>query len=221
LEHLLSEALQRFFAFDPGEDEAWKARRRLGQAGRVLAERCVDASPDADALARAADLVEQAVALLSIGPSPAEAFADGSFHREPARYLDRSAMFGDSNPLAPPMHLRWENARSVCDMHFGWRHGGAPGIVHGGLIAAALDQVSGHCATLAGRSGLTVQLDVTYRKAVPVGTPLRLEAWVESTEERRTFVHATCMSGVVVYASSIGIFAVMDNSKMRNVLNGV
>ncbi|MCO4744340.1 MAG: PaaI family thioesterase [Proteobacteria bacterium] len=212
--------MQRFFAFDPGEDPSWKARRRLGEAGRELAERCVDATPDADAINKAAELVEQAVALLGVGPTPAEVFADGRFHADPARYLDRSAMFGDSNPLAPPMHLRWENERSVCDMAFGWRHGGAPGIVHGGLIAAALDQVSGHCATLAGRSGLTVQLDVTYRKAVPVGTPLRLEAWVETAEKRRTFVHATCTSGKVVYATSIGIFVVMDRSKMRNVLNG-
>lgn len=210
--------LQRFFQFDPGEDPAWLARRRLAAATRELAERCVDAEDDATALAKAAALVEQALATLKVGPSPADAFADGSFHADPARYLDRSAMFGGCNPVAPPMIMRWENERTVCDMAFGWRHGGAPGIVHGGLIATALDQVSGHCATLADRSGLTVQLDVTYRKAVPVGLPLTFEAWVETVENRRTIVHATCMANGVRYATSVGVFALMDRAKMKAVL---
>lgn len=210
--------LARFFVFDPGEDPGWGARRRLGEATRALSERCVDAPSDAEALGRAAALVEEALSLLSQGPSPAEAYADGSFHRDPPFWLDRSAMFGACNPVAPPMILRWEEDRSVCDMAFGLRHGGAPGIVHGGLIAAALDQVSGHCATLSGRSGLTVQLDVTYRKAVPVGLPLQVVAWVTETDKRRTFIRGEIRAEEVLYAESSAVFALMDGSRIQAVL---
>lgn len=211
---------QRFFVFDPGEDQAWNARRRLASAGRELADRCVVATSDAESLNAAAALVEQALELLEPGKSPADAYADGSFHDNPAIYMDRSAMFGVSNPVAPPMQIRWEDQRSTCDMTFGWRHGGAPGIVHGGLIAAGLDQVSGHCATLAERGGLTVQLDVTYRRAVPVGQPVRFEAWVTQEDKRRTTILARC-TGVdedTVYAESTGIFALMNRSKIQAVL---
>ena len=58
----MSTDLQRFFHFDPGEDASWWARRRLASAGRTLADRCVDAEPDAEALERAAELVEAALA---------------------------------------------------------------------------------------------------------------------------------------------------------------
>ncbi|TNE84010.1 MAG: PaaI family thioesterase [Deltaproteobacteria bacterium] len=210
--------LQRFFHFDPGEDASWHARRRLAAAGRVLSDRCVDAESDEAALSAAAALVEQAVALLNPGKTPGQAYADGSFHEDPAVYMDRSAMFGVSNPVAPPMLIRWEDARSVCDMRFGWRHGGAPGIVHGGLIAAALDQVSGHCATLAERGGLTVQLDVTYRKAVPVGVPLTVAAWVTAQDDRTTTIHAEVRGGDVVYAESRGVFRLMKREHIARVL---
>lgn len=52
-----------------------------------------------------------------------------------------------------------------------------PGIVHGGIIAAMLDEAAGraHMGDGATRFMYTAKLDVRYRKNVPVGRPLRLE----------------------------------------------
>jgi acyl-coenzyme A thioesterase PaaI-like protein len=53
---------------------------------------------------------------------------------------------------------------------------GYPGIVHGGVIAAMLDEVSGR-ALMQGdpnRFAVTAKLSVRYRKPVPVETPIRL-----------------------------------------------
>ena len=130
------------------------------------------------------------------------------------------AMFGHCNPVAPPMGLRWEEEVARCTMAFGLRHGGAPGIVHGGLIAAALDQVSGYCATMAGRSGLTIRLNTRYRRAVPVGLELEFDARVVEQTERATEIHARCVAADVVYAESTGTFARMDRERMRAVLGG-
>ena len=51
-----------------------------------------------------------------------------------------------------------------------------PGIVHGGIVAAMLDEVSGRA--LMGvdlpRFMYTAHLDIRYRKNVPIGVPLRL-----------------------------------------------
>lgn len=212
--------LQRFFEFDPGEDPAWLARRQLGDAARRLADRCVDAEPDVASLERAVEHVEAALAVLTPGETPAQAYASGRFHQRPAVFLDRSAMFGHCNPVAPPMGLRWEEEVARCTMAFGLRHGGAPGIVHGGLIAAALDQVSGYCATMAGRSGLTIRLNTRYRRAVPVGLELEFDARVVEQTERATEIHARCVAADVVYAESTGTFARMDRERMRAVLGG-
>lgn len=53
---------------------------------------------------------------------------------------------------------------------------GYPGVVHGGIIAAMLDEVAGR-SLMGGdppRFMLTVRLDVRYRRKVPVGQPIRL-----------------------------------------------
>lgn len=54
---------------------------------------------------------------------------------------------------------------------------GYPGVVHGGIVAAMLDEVSGR-AMLQGeppRFMVTAKLDVRYRKPVPVGKRIILE----------------------------------------------
>ena len=53
---------------------------------------------------------------------------------------------------------------------------GYPGIVHGGIIAAMLDEISARAFLGDGspRFLVTVKLSVRYRKPVPVGVPLTL-----------------------------------------------
>ncbi len=54
---------------------------------------------------------------------------------------------------------------------------GYPGIVHGGIIAAMLDEVSGRTITNseATRWMVTASLSIRYRRPVPVEKPLHLE----------------------------------------------
>ncbi len=54
---------------------------------------------------------------------------------------------------------------------------GYPGIVHGGVIAAMLDEAAGRSHMGIGehpRFMVTAKLEIRYRKSVPVGQPLRL-----------------------------------------------
>jgi uncharacterized protein (TIGR00369 family) len=64
-------------------------------------------------------------------------------------------------------------ARVTVPRHFQ----GYPGIVHGGVIAAMLDEVSGR-TVMSGddtmRWMVTASLSIRYRKPVPVGKPLKL-----------------------------------------------
>lgn len=67
------------------------------------------------------------------------------------------------------------------------RFQGYPGVVHGGIIAAMLDEVTGRA--LMGdphspRFMYTARLDVHYRKNVPVGKPIRLVGKVGRVKNR-------------------------------------
>lgn len=64
---------------------------------------------------------------------------------------------------------------------------GYPGIVHGGVIAAMLDEAAGraHMGPVdSPRFMFTARLDIRYRKNVPVGQPLRLVGRAGLTKSR-------------------------------------
>jgi acyl-coenzyme A thioesterase PaaI-like protein len=63
---------------------------------------------------------------------------------------------------------------------------GYPGVVHGGVVAAMLDEVTGrvHMGADPPRFMFTARLDVRYRKNVPVGQPLRIVGHAGKSRER-------------------------------------
>ena len=56
------------------------------------------------------------------------------------------------------------------------RYQGYPGVVHGGVVAAMLDEIAGRTSMIAdqNRFMMTGKLEIRYRKPVPVETPLTL-----------------------------------------------
>ena len=69
---------------------------------------------------------------------------------------------------------------------------GYPGIVHGGIVAAMLDEIAGR-AVLVGEHEhfrLTAKLEIRYRKPVPSGERLQLRSVVERRRGRIAFAHA-------------------------------
>lgn len=75
------------------------------------------------------------------------------------------------------LHLRFKQlpdgsveARTTLQQPFqGWR-----GIAHGGIVAMLLDEAMAHAAGAKGYMGMTGDLKLRFRKAVPVGEPLVL-----------------------------------------------
>lgn len=59
---------------------------------------------------------------------------------------------------------------------------GYPGIAHGGVVAAVLDEISGRAVMLHASSEtfmVTLRLTVRYRRPTPTGVPLVAVGWVE------------------------------------------
>jgi uncharacterized protein (TIGR00369 family) len=62
------------------------------------------------------------------------------------------------------------------------KYQGYPGVVHGGIISAILDEVSGRAVMIEGgddRLLATLRLTVRFRRPTPTETPLTAVGWVE------------------------------------------
>jgi uncharacterized protein (TIGR00369 family) len=70
---------------------------------------------------------------------------------------------------------------------------GYPGIVHGGIVAAVLDETAGRAMMLNGdweNLFVTLKLNVTYRKPTPTNTPLKAIGCLEKQGNRSAHVTA-------------------------------
>jgi acyl-coenzyme A thioesterase PaaI-like protein len=89
---------------------------------------------------------------------------------------------------------------------FDERHQGGPGIVHGGLVAAALDEACSLLATWHRFPTVTTHLLVRYRRPVPIGTELLVRADVEASRGRRIRIRGRLTDGDENLAEARGAF---------------
>ena len=98
-------------------------------------------------------------------------------------------------------------ATTVFDRH---KEGG-PGILHGGAVAAVLDEAMGAACFAQDHPGFTVTMTYDYKTHIPLNIEIKLRAWVEKIEGRKAF--ATCEAvlpdGTVAVTGS-GIFVRSD-----------
>jgi acyl-coenzyme A thioesterase PaaI-like protein len=108
--------------------------------------------------------------------------------------FQRNFVSGHLNRIGLRLHYRLEEPDDgrrhvvVADWTADEEHVGFPGVAHGGLIAAALDDIMGRVAVLRRRWVVTAKMEVRYRSAAPLGVPIRFEAW--ETRHRRMAMHA-------------------------------
>jgi acyl-coenzyme A thioesterase PaaI-like protein len=67
---------------------------------------------------------------------------------------------------------------------------GAPGLAHGGLLTTALDEMLGSLNWLLEGPAVTGRLECDFRKPVPVGTVLHIDAEVVGVKGRKVFTRA-------------------------------
>ena len=111
-----------------------------------------------------------------------------------------------ANPFAPPIRLAVANGKVLGHANFGVAFEGAPGIVHGGFIAAAFDQVLYMAQSITGIPAVTATLAVHYRKPAPLLTELVFEGMVDRVEGRKIFTRGTVAANGVLTAEAEGLF---------------
>jgi acyl-coenzyme A thioesterase PaaI-like protein len=89
---------------------------------------------------------------------------------------------------------------------FSEHHQGGPGIVHGGMVGAALDEACGLLATWYRFPTVTARIAIRFRRPVPINTPLRIVSRVTATRGRRIEIAAELDEGGEVLAHAEGAF---------------
>jgi acyl-coenzyme A thioesterase PaaI-like protein len=161
----------------------------LGDALRELVETSVGTAVGAEQLREAAERVRAASAGLAVSLRPA--------HQLPS--LDDPVAFrrvynpvdGVGSALAPPLTVRRGEGGVVAETALGLAYEGPPGYLHGGVSGLLMDQVLGDAALAAGQWGMTVRLELDYRRPVPLRTPLVLRGRVLEATGRKVVVGGT------------------------------
>lgn len=98
-------------------------------------------------------------------------------------------------------------------------HQGAPGLAHGGLLSAALDEVLGSLNWLVGVPAVTGRLECDFRSPVPVGTTLYITAEIMGIEGRKVYTKAVARMNQVdgpIAVEACGLFIQVDISHFVN-----
>lgn len=135
-------------------------------------------------------------------------------------YRQQSPVRGHLNAIAPPLDLetleRPDGSRAIAGRaRLGMRYEGPPHGVHGGWVAALLDEVLGAAQGLANAPGMTAILRIRYRQLTPVDEDLRLEAWIADQRQRRLVAKATCHAGDTLTADAEAIFLRVDFNEVH------
>jgi hypothetical protein len=209
--------------FQPEDLDELEARRalswRIGDSLREIVERLVATQAPEDDLGAMADELEGVAATLRGFDHGrryegfAEAANVGGEGPTPG-HVDYSPILGRSNPLAPPIRLRLDGRTLIGEVRFGSAYEGPPGSVHGGMVAAAFDEVLGATQAMSGRPGMTGTLTIRYRTPTPLHTDLRFEAVLDRIEGRKLFCSARLLAGETLCAEAEGIFISVDFSAL-------
>jgi acyl-coenzyme A thioesterase PaaI-like protein len=115
---------------------------------------------------------------------------------------------GLRNPHGLHLQYHLDGDRVVTTWSAGDDHAGFPGFVHGGLIAAVLDDAMGRCSVLHRRWVVTGRMETRFRDAAPIGSSLRVEGWITRITRRVMTAEArmTLVDGGTVIAEASGTY---------------
>jgi acyl-coenzyme A thioesterase PaaI-like protein len=123
------------------------------------------------------------------------------------------AVGGSANPTSLDLSVRFEEEDVVADVVLQRAFEGAPGRAHGGIVAAAFDDVTGFVIGRLQEPAFTGELTVRYLAPVPVDEALEIRARLDGRERRKLFISAELSAGGEVVATCRAIYIKVDPSR--------
>src|SRR5204863_8883651 len=203
---------RRIYIADMATEEA----RMAAAAGlRTLSHAFAAHDPDDDALAtirQTATELAYRVEQTPVRDRPAlrRDRPDGSILG--GRGFEDRAVGGWSNPTSLELEVRYDD-EVVATVVLRRAFEGAPGRAHGGIVAAAFDDVTGFVIGKLQEPAFTGELTVRFLAPVPVDEPLEIRARLDGRERRKLFISAEARAGEAVVATCRAIYINVDPSR--------
>lgn len=127
------------------------------------------------------------------------------------RDANRCFVCGQDNPIGLKLKFQTQGDAVRAEFTPSELHGGFEGVIHGGILAALIDDAMANIWFVRGKEALTAKIEVRFRQEVQPGEPLIVSA--EPTGSRGGMMTAraevTRVDGVVV-AEGTGFLSVKD-----------
>ncbi|MCX8126766.1 MAG: PaaI family thioesterase [Dehalococcoidia bacterium] len=131
-----------------------------------------------------------------------------------AKDLDKCYGCGPNNPFGLKLKFTWDGSAARAEFVPGEYHQGWPGLVHGGIIAALLDEAMGYVTWFKGLECVTAKFEVRIRCTVPVGSHLVITGSLVNESRRLVTVRAiAAQSDGRVVAEGTGTMYVVNHTR--------
>jgi len=195
----------------------WAAKRRLAAALRGLLAHLPSSAADDAELLRLLPVVQSAAERLAASGRAPASERPVTTYAGMENFHDTGPMVGLSNPIAPPLEARVDVEAGLVRARacFSAAYEGAPGLLHGGVLAAAFDELLGLATVFSGGAGMTRDLHVRYLRPTPILAELSFTGRLDRTEGRRLFVSAEVEADGVRTAEARGVFTAVGGEKFE------
>ncbi len=111
---------------------------------------------------------------------------------------------------------RPESGILYCRSWFGRETQGPPGHVHGGAMAAVLDEAMGGACWMNGHRTVAAKISVSFLAMLKLESETTVEAWIESVDRRKIYLRAkmTAEAGQPI-AEADGLFIVLRDETLK------
>jgi hypothetical protein len=120
--------------------------------------------------------------------------------------FERSPLTGLSNPLAAPLVLDFDGTTTRGHATYPAYYEGPPGLVHGGYVISAFDDLLGVAQAASGIAGFTGTLSVKLVAGTPLNRRIDYEAGVREVTGRKVIAWGTAHCDGALLAEATGIF---------------
>ena len=139
--------------------------------------------------------------VLAIDPS--SGWTDGTLLKD--IYPDSSFVSGN-NTDSMQMKPEIKDRKVYAKYSFAKRFEGGPGLVHGGILSAALDDMMGYSTVIHNIFSVTANLSVNFLKPTPVEKEFDLYAWVKEVDNKKVYTEAVIQLDEEIHVESHGMF---------------
>lgn len=133
-------------------------------------------------------------------------------------FVDNSRCWlcGTVNPHGFQLRFRQEGSDTVTETTVPWYYQGFDGVVHGGMVAALLDEIMSHAVKATGDIPVTGTLEVKYLRPCRTGEPVTLRGRVVEKKGRRIETQGAVIQNGEVVAEGKGVFVIPREGVKKN-----